>query len=97
MTVAILVDFQVKPECREAFLALMRGNAKLTKETEPGCLQFDVIIADDDPNHVALVELYRDEAARKYHGALPRLAEIRAKYADMVSSVRRMAGTVDAP
>ena len=95
MTVAILVDFQVKPEHREAFLELIRWNAKLTRDTEPGCVGFDIVIADDDPNHIALVELYRDEAARAYHSALPRLAEIRAKYASMIERRTAVVGSVE--
>jgi autoinducer 2-degrading protein len=95
MTVAILVDFQVKAEHRDAFLELIRWNAKVTRDTEPGCVGFDIVIADDDPNHVALVELYRDEAARAYHAALPRLVEIRAKYANMIERRTALVGTVE--
>lgn len=95
MSVAILVDFQVKPERRDEFLALIRWNAQLTRETEPGCERFDIVIADDDPNHIALVEIYRDESARASHAALPRLAEIRAKYAPMLDRRSAMLGTID--
>jgi autoinducer 2-degrading protein len=92
--IAILVEFDVIPEHRNAFESLIRGNARHTLTTEPGCLQFDVVTTQDDPTRLFLVEVYRDREAQEYHSGLPRLAEIREKYKNMIRSRRVTIGTI---
>ena len=43
------------------------GNAKAARETEPGCLQFDVLVDPKDPAKLMLYEVYKDEAAFEAH------------------------------
>jgi len=92
--IAILVEFEVIPEHRSAFESLIRGNSQHTLATEPGCLQFDVVTPEDDPTRLFLVEVYRDREAQEYHSALPRLAEIREKYKNMIKSRKVTFGTI---
>jgi quinol monooxygenase YgiN len=92
--IAIFVEFEVLPEHREAFERLIRGNAAKTLATEPGCLQFDVVTPEDDPQRPFLVEVYRDREAQQFHSNLPRLAEIREKYKNMIKSRRVTLGTI---
>lgn len=63
----LLVEFQVKPESLDRFHELIRINASASVANEPGCFQFDVVRAEDDPCRVLLYEVYRDEAAFKAH------------------------------
>ena len=86
--VALVVEFDIKPEHRQAFEEVIRGHAKRTLETEEGCLQFDVLIPNDEPNKVFLFECYRDAAAFDTHGRSPVLAETRATYKDMINDRR---------
>ncbi len=60
------VDIAVIPEQLEAFLAATEENAAASRD-EPGVLRFDVLSDRSDPQHVVLVEIYRDEAAATAH------------------------------
>lgn len=63
----LVVDFVVKPEHVVAFTAAIRENARASRETEPGCRQFDVCVTPDNPAKIVLYEVYDDEAAFKEH------------------------------
>jgi quinol monooxygenase YgiN len=86
--VALVVEFDVKPEHRKAFEEVIRSHARRTREAEPGCLQFDVLIPQREANKVFLFECYRDSAAFDAHGKSPILAETRDKYKDMIEGRR---------
>ena len=77
--IMIVVEFQVKPQHTSDFVALMKNHARLSRQ-EDGCQQFDVMQAQDDPNHVLFVEGWRDQAALDVHMKVPRMEENRAKY-----------------
>lgn len=83
--VAVAVEFHVKPDQRSAFEAIIREHARLSRETEPGCVRFDVLIPQKDDGRILLFELYADEKAFQDHAALPRLAETRERYKDMIT------------
>ncbi len=67
----VTVDFQIAPEHIDAFMPLMLENARLSRQTEPGCLLFDVCrpvaAAADHAAHVFLYEVYTDAAAFNQH------------------------------
>ena len=75
----IVVEFEVKPEHRDAFIELMKGHARLSR-TEDGCRQFDVLLPQSDPGRVFLVEEWRDQAALDVHAKLPRMAQNQETY-----------------
>jgi quinol monooxygenase YgiN len=75
--IMIVVEFDIKPEHTSNFVALMKNDARLSRQ-EDGCQQFDVIQAQDDPNRVLFVEAWRDQAALDAHAKLPRMSENRA-------------------
>ena len=60
------VDIAVVPEQLDAFLVETRSNAEASR-TEPGVVRFDVLSDREDPSHVVLVEIYRDETATAAH------------------------------
>jgi quinol monooxygenase YgiN len=62
-----MVDIAVKPEHVKAFTAAIRENARASREAEPGCRQFDVCVAPDDPAKLVLYEVYDDKAAFEAH------------------------------
>ena len=70
----IVVEFEVKPEHRSAFVDLIKGHAQRSR-AEDGCQQFDVLLPENDPNRVLLVEAWRDQAALDVHAKLPRMAQ----------------------
>jgi (4S)-4-hydroxy-5-phosphonooxypentane-2,3-dione isomerase len=63
----LIVEFQVKPESLTRFNEQIAVNAKASVANEPGCRQFDVLRAIDDPCRVALYEVYDSEDAFKTH------------------------------
>ena len=46
--IMIVVEFEVKPEHRNAFIELMKGHARRSR-AEDGCQQFDVLLPQEDP------------------------------------------------
>jgi autoinducer 2-degrading protein len=66
----LVVRIQIKPEFREPFLAAML-DARGSTQREPGCLRFDVVQDEADPNRIWLYEVYQDQAALEEHLLAP--------------------------
>ena len=75
----ISVDFEIKDGTLDEVLPLVIANATSSVQQEPGCLQFDVVQDNANPNHLMLFEVYKDEAAFQAHGKMPYVAEFIAK------------------
>jgi quinol monooxygenase YgiN len=75
----LVVDFVVKPEHVEEFTAAIRENARASRETEPGCRQFDVCVAPEDPAKIVLYEVYDDRAAFEAHLKTPHFLACKPK------------------
>lgn len=63
----LYVEVEIAPGNEAACRAAMLKNAKAARETEPGCLQFDVIEDVENPLRVRFYEVYKDEAAFAAH------------------------------
>ena len=72
------VKVRVKPEARERFLKAIEVDALGSERDEPGCLRFNVLHDQQDPNVYYFFEVYRDEAAIEAHPAAPHYAVWRA-------------------
>ncbi|MDQ6674785.1 MAG: antibiotic biosynthesis monooxygenase [Chloroflexota bacterium] len=89
---ALVVSLKVKPGMRGRFLAVAEDDSTCSVRDEPGCLRFDVLQDNADPDHFFFYEVYRDEAAFQAHGQTPHLARWRAVSAEVLaepSSVSR--------
>ena len=64
---AVVVPLKVKPEMREKFLAAALDDSTCSVRDEPGCLRFDVVVDNDDPDHYLFYEVYRDGDAFAAH------------------------------
>ncbi|HQZ05263.1 MAG: antibiotic biosynthesis monooxygenase [Rhodoferax sp.] len=64
---ALIVEFRIKSGQVDAFDAAITRNARDSRETEPGCRQFDVCRCPQDPQLFFLYELYDDDAAIATH------------------------------
>ncbi len=64
---AIVVEFRIKPDFVERFERAIVANATASRETEPGCRQFDACRDPGDPQLFFLYELYDDAAAFDAH------------------------------
>jgi len=64
---ALIVEFQIRSEFVGDFAVAIEDNARASRETEPGCRQFDICRDPADPALFFLYELYDDEAAIQAH------------------------------
>lgn len=64
----ILVEFDIATGFIQPFIRLVRENARLSVEREPGCRRFDVLLpVASDSRRVVLYEIYEDRAAFDDH------------------------------
>ncbi len=75
---ALWVKVRIKPEARERFLKAIEVDAIGSERDEPGCLCFNVMQDQQDPNVYYFCEVYRGEAAIEAHRAAPHYAVWRA-------------------
>jgi (4S)-4-hydroxy-5-phosphonooxypentane-2,3-dione isomerase len=68
---ALVVKIRLKAEHREQFLEQMRADAIGSEQNEPGCLMFNVVQDNADPNVVHLFEVYQDDEAVEAHKRAP--------------------------
>jgi quinol monooxygenase YgiN len=67
---AIIVEFEAKPECVEAFEAKLRADAAETLRDD-GCFRMEVLNVRGQPGCFVLSELWRDDAAIEAHRNKP--------------------------
>jgi (4S)-4-hydroxy-5-phosphonooxypentane-2,3-dione isomerase len=84
------VHARIRPGRTADFLAATEVNARASL-AEPGVLRFDVIQDQTDPEHVVLVEVYRDEDASAAHKLTPHYAVWRDAVAEMMAVPRESA------
>lgn len=77
----VTVMFEIAPDRMERFLPLILENARQSKDTEPGCIQFDVCRAGTG---VFLYEVYANRAAFDAHLATRHFQSFDAAVADMI-------------
>ena len=81
----LLVEVNVKPERLDEFLELIKYDAEHSENDEPGCLRFDVLQDNSDPNKFFFYEVYLDENAVKAHQAAPHYARWRAVASEVLA------------
>jgi len=81
----VTVEFAIDPAQWEAFLPQMFENARISREREPGCRQFDVCVDAAKPDIVFLYEVYDDRAAFDAHLASPHFLAFAEATRDMVT------------
>jgi (4S)-4-hydroxy-5-phosphonooxypentane-2,3-dione isomerase len=90
---ANVVTIEVTPERRDQIVtSLLAPKARL--KSEPGTLQFDVLLPKDDDTKVLSFEMYRDAAAFEVHLNGPSLAQLREEIAGMVIKLHGVRCTV---
>ena len=81
----LIVSARVKPEQRGRFLEAIEENAVSSVRDEGGCLRFDVVRDNDDPDHYVFYEVYRDEEAFAAHRASDHFARWREAADEVLS------------
>lgn len=85
-TFAIAVRFQIHSQFVSAFTKRVVKQAQDSLTKEAGCLQFDVLLDQEDPTAIFLYETYRDSVAFEAHRATPHFADFQATIAEWVVS-----------
>jgi quinol monooxygenase YgiN len=83
---ALVVEFRIKPEHIEAFALAIAENAQASRDTEPGCRQFDVCRDPVEPALFFLYELYDDAVAIDAHLKSAHFLAMSKATADWVAS-----------
>jgi (4S)-4-hydroxy-5-phosphonooxypentane-2,3-dione isomerase len=81
------VHVRIRPGQADDFLAATLVNARASLG-EPGVLRFDVLRDEADPDHVVLVEVYRDADASAAHKLTSHYATWRDAVAEMMAEPR---------
>ena len=76
--IAMWVKVRIKPEMREKFLKAIEVDALGSERDEPGCLRFNVLQDEKDPNVYYFYEVYTGPEALEAHRATPHYAVWRA-------------------
>ena len=97
--IALIVTIQIKPAHKNAFMESMMGDARGSNYDEPGCIRFDVLQDNEDPNRIHLYEVYKDQAALDAHRQAPHYLKWRETVKDWFAAenVRRVATPVYPP
>lgn len=83
---ALIVEFRVKSTQVAAFDTAITENARTSRETEPGCRQFDVCRDPHDAQLFFLYELYDNQAAIDAHLRSAHFQAMNAQTADWIES-----------
>ena len=87
--IVLVVEYRLKPEHRDAYLARVRQHRRTVMANEPGCKAFDILTTDEDADKVVLYEVYADETAFDAHAKTPYMAQYRADTEPMSASRTR--------
>jgi (4S)-4-hydroxy-5-phosphonooxypentane-2,3-dione isomerase len=82
--IALFVALKVKPDQREKFLQAAEDDSTCSVRDEPGCVRFDVLADQNDPNRFYFYEVYRDDAALDAHRQAPHFGRWRATAAEVL-------------
>ena len=94
MSVALVVEFEIKPQEKAAFVKRVceHKNNVLSKETY--CQQFDVLIPEEKANFVCLYEVYDNAEGFKKHTETHHMKSYRLDTQDMIVSRSRILSTI---
>ena len=90
---ANVVTIEVAPGRRDQVVALLAAH-KARLKSEPGTLQFEVLLPKEDDTKVLSFEMYRDAAAFETHLHGPSLAQLLKETAGMVMKLHGVRCTV---
>jgi quinol monooxygenase YgiN len=90
----MVVEFKVKSEHRDQFIEEMKAYAQRSR-AEDGCQQFDVMLPNNDPKHVLVVETWRDEPAHSAHINGPSFARTRDASKEWIVDRKVTSGITD--
>jgi autoinducer 2-degrading protein len=84
---AIIGTIEVTAGRRDHVLPLLMEHRTRCLKDEPGTLQFEVLVPNDDDTKILLYELYQDAAAFEAHWNGPSTARVREEAGNMIVKI----------
>jgi quinol monooxygenase YgiN len=78
------INLDIAPEQFDKFMEAAKENAAASTK-DPGCREFNVMVAQNDPHHVMFFEVYDNAAALDAHRATEHFKKFQAATKDMVA------------
>ena len=94
MATGLVVHLDIVPEKFDEFIDTARTHGKRSVEIEEGCISFQVMIPQEEPNKVILVEVYQDDAALDFHWNSDHMAAYLERTGEMITGRKRFKCTV---
>jgi len=94
MATGLVVHLDITPEKFDEFIEISHAHGKRSVEIEEGCIRFQVMIPQEEPNKVILVEVYQDDEALDFHWNSDHMAAYLEKTGEMVTGRKRFKCTV---
>jgi quinol monooxygenase YgiN len=83
--IALLVQLDLNPGQKDAFVARALEHRGNVIGNEPGCLRFDLVLPDEGGDRVYLYEVYADDEALQTHFNTPYMKQYMADTAPMIA------------
>lgn len=74
---AIVATIKTVPGERDEYLKHLKAHAERCRATEPGTLQFDILVPHDQPDALMIYEVYESREAFQAHWNGPSLQQVR--------------------
>ena len=84
---AIVATIKTAPGKRDEYLVHLRAHAERCRTTEPGTLQFEILVPHDQPDTLMLFELYASKEAFDVHWNGPSIQQARKDAAGLLVSM----------
>jgi (4S)-4-hydroxy-5-phosphonooxypentane-2,3-dione isomerase len=84
---AIIGNLEISPGCLDRIVPLLMAHRSRCLADEPGTLQFEVLLPNDDQTKVLIYEVYTDDAAFAAHWNGPSTNRLREEAAGMIVRV----------
>jgi quinol monooxygenase YgiN len=78
------VNLDIMPEQFDKFMEVAKENAAASTK-DPGCREFNIVVAQNDPHHIMFFEVYDNAAALDAHRATDHFKKFQAATKDMVA------------
>lgn len=89
----LIADWKAQAGQGEEVAGGLRRMAEAVREAEPGCVRYDVIRLDVDPDRFIIYEQYRDQEALDAHAVTPHFRTIvEAQLLPLLERRERMIG-----
>jgi autoinducer 2-degrading protein len=77
------INLDIAPDQFDKFMEAAKENAAASTK-DPGCREFNVMVAQNDPHHVMFFEVYDNAAALEFHRTTEHFKKYQAVTKDMV-------------